>query len=101
MNAPRVFALVGPTGSGKTELAIALARRFDAEIINADSRQVYRQLDIGSAKPTAEQQAAVAHHLIDVVAPDERFDASRFRTLAVAAIAEHGHDPRRRWLRCG
>ncbi|HVM96355.1 MAG TPA: tRNA (adenosine(37)-N6)-dimethylallyltransferase MiaA [Candidatus Acidoferrales bacterium] len=83
-----VLAIVGPTGSGKTEAAIEIAERFDAEIVNADSRQVYRQLDIGSAKPTAAQQQRVRHHLIDVVDPDERFDAARFRLLALAAIAD-------------
>ena len=88
MVVPRVVALVGPTGAGKTELGIALAQHFDAEIVNADSRQVYRRLDIGSAKPTPEQQAAVRHHLIDVVDPDESFDCARFRQLALAAIAD-------------
>lgn len=85
---PRLLALVGPTGAGKTELGIALAQCFGAEVINADSRQVYRRLNIGSAKPTPEQCATVPHHLIDVVEPDERFDCARFRELAVAAIAD-------------
>lgn len=85
---PRVIALTGPTGCGKTELGIALARRFDAEIINADSRQVFRGLDIGSAKPTREQRAAVPHHLFDVVNPDEHFDCARYRTMALAAVDE-------------
>jgi tRNA dimethylallyltransferase len=83
---PRVLILTGPTGSGKTDLGIQLAREFDAEIVNADSRQVYRRLEVGSAKPTARQRAAVPHHLVDVVEPDEAFDAARFRELAVAAI---------------
>lgn len=82
----QVVALVGPTASGKTELGIELARRFDAEIINADSRQIYRGLEIGSAKPTAAQRARVPHHLLDVAAPEEVFDCARFRELAVAAI---------------
>ncbi len=81
-----IIALVGPTGAGKTELGIALAQHFDAEIINADSRQVYRRLDIGSAKPTPEQRAVVSHHVVDVVEPDEAFDCARFRELATAAI---------------
>ena len=83
---PPLVALVGPTAAGKTELGMALAQQFNAEIINADSRQVYRRLDIGSAKPTPQQRAAVPHHLVDVVEPDEPFDCSRFRTLARAAI---------------
>jgi tRNA dimethylallyltransferase len=85
---PRLVALVGPTGAGKTALGIALAARLDAEIVNADSRQVYRRLDIGSAKPTPEQRAAVPHHLIDVVDPDARFDCAQFRRLALGAIAD-------------
>ncbi len=87
MNSP-ILAVAGPTGTGKTELALALARLWDAEIVNADSRQVYRGLDIGSAKPTPEQRAAVPHHLFDVVEPDASFDCARYRELALAAIAE-------------
>ena len=85
---PRVLALVGPTGAGKTALGIALAERFEAEIVNADSRQVYRRLDIGSAKPTPAQRARVRHHVLDVAEPDEQFDCARYRTLALAAIAD-------------
>jgi tRNA dimethylallyltransferase len=85
---PRIVALVGPTGAGKTDLAITLAQRFGAEIVNADSRQVYRRLDIGSAKPTAVQRALVPHHGLDVVDPDEPFDCARYRQLALAAIAD-------------
>lgn len=83
---PRILILTGPTGSGKTELGIELARELEAEIVNADSRQVYRGLDVGSAKPTAAQRAVVPHHLVDAVDPDEPFDAARFRELAVTAI---------------
>ena len=85
---PRIVAVVGPTGAGKTALGIELAKRCEAEIINVDSRQVYRRLDIGSAKPTLEQRAAVRHHLIDVVDPDATFDCAQFRRLALAAIAD-------------
>lgn len=85
-DASRVIALVGPTGVGKTESALALAPRLNAEIVNADSRQVYRYLDIGSAKPTPAQRAAVRHHLLDVVDPNESFDCARYRDLALAAI---------------
>lgn len=84
---PQVIALVGPTGTGKTALSLTLARRLDAEIVNCDSRQVYRQLDIGTAKPSAEQRRALPHHLFDVVDPDEPFDCARYRDLARAAIA--------------
>jgi tRNA dimethylallyltransferase len=84
----RIVALVGPTGVGKTDVGIALAAQLGAEIINADSRQVFRQLDIGSAKPTTEQRAAVPHHVIDVVDPDMRFDCAQFRRLAVDAISD-------------
>jgi tRNA dimethylallyltransferase len=85
---PHILILTGPTGSGKTDFGIELARDFAAEIVNADSRQVFRGLEVGSAKPTAAQRAEVPHHLVDVVNPDERFDVARFRELAVAAIRE-------------
>jgi len=85
---PRIVVLVGPTGAGKTDLGIELAERWNAEIINADSRQIFRRMDIGSAKPTAEQRSRVAHHLIDLVEPDEPFDCARFRQLALAVIAD-------------
>jgi tRNA dimethylallyltransferase len=83
-----ILALVGPTGIGKTELGLQLAARLDAEIVNCDSRQVYRHLDIGTAKPTATERAAVPHHLFDVVDPDEPFDCARYRDLARGAIAD-------------
>jgi len=70
--------LAGPTAVGKTEAAISLARQIGAEIISADSRQVYRELDIGTAKPTAEQRRAAPHHLIDILDPTERYNAERF-----------------------
>jgi tRNA dimethylallyltransferase len=82
-----IVAVVGPTGTGKTGLAIELALRLGAEIVNCDSRQVYRGLDIGSAKPDATQRAAVPHHLFDVVDPDQEFDCARYRDLARAATA--------------
>lgn len=82
-----ILALVGPTGSGKTEVALALAARWEAEIVNCDSRQVYRGLDIGSAKPSAAARAALPHHLFDVVDPDQPFDAARYAALAEAALA--------------
>ncbi len=87
METPPIVVITGPTATGKTALALTLAQRYNAEIISADSRQVYRYLDIGTAKPTTQEQAQVAHHVIDVVNPDEHFDVVRFRALAHEAIA--------------
>ena len=83
----RLFALVGPTGVGKTAVAVRLARQVAIEVVSADSRQVYRGMDIATGKPTAEERAAVRHHLLDVVDPDQRYHAARFRAEALAAIA--------------
>jgi len=80
-----LVVLCGPTASGKTSLAVEVSRHFDIEVISADSRQVYRGLDIGTAKATAEERRAVAHHLIDVVAPDEEFSVADFIRLATVA----------------
>lgn len=88
MPQPRIVVITGPTATGKTALALDLAQRHAGEVVSADSRQIYRHLDIGTAKPTGDQQARVRHHLIDVANPDERFDAARFRGLAEAAIAD-------------
>ncbi len=82
----RLIAIVGATAAGKTVLAIALARALDGEIINADSRQVYRGMDIGTAKPTRAEQAAARHWLLDVAAPDERYHLAAFLDAARAAI---------------
>ncbi len=84
----RLLVIAGPTASGKTALAVALARRLGGEIVNADSQQVYRGLDVGTAKPSAAERAAAAHHLVDVVEPGEGMDAARFAALADAAIAD-------------
>ncbi|MBH24182.1 MAG: tRNA (adenosine(37)-N6)-dimethylallyltransferase MiaA, partial [Myxococcales bacterium] len=78
----------GPTAAGKSGLAMALAERLGGELVSADSAQVYRGMDIGTAKPTAEEQRRVPHHLVDVVDIDEEFDAGRFVELADAAIAD-------------
>lgn len=75
---PPVVVIVGPTGVGKTAFALALAPRFGAEIVNADSLQVYRELDIGTAKPTPAERALVPHHLMDIVSVDQDFDAAEF-----------------------
>jgi len=87
VNAPPLLVLVGPTAVGKTAVAVRLADQVAMEVVSADSRQVYRGLDIGTSKPTAADRAAVPHHLLDVVGPDERYHAARFRADALAAIA--------------
>ena len=87
---PPLLVIVGPTGVGKTAVAVRLAGTLSIEAVNADSRQVYRGMDIGTGKPTRQEQAALRHRLIDVVDPDERYHAARFRTEALAAIAEIG-----------
>jgi tRNA dimethylallyltransferase len=92
----RWLIIGGPTASGKSSLALDLAGRFSGEIINADSRQVYRHLDIGTAKPSAEDRRRIPHHLFDVADPTERFDAARYRDLArplVREVASRGKLP--------
>lgn len=86
--APLGIALVGPTASGKTALSIEVARRVEGEVVSMDSRQVYRGMDIGTAKATAREQAAVPHHGLDLVDPGERFSAGRFASYARARIAD-------------
>lgn len=83
---PVVLALVGPTGSGKTRTAIRLCQALNAEIVSMDSMQVYRGMDIGTAKPTREELAAAPHHMIDVVDPDQMFTVSMYREMACEAI---------------
>jgi tRNA dimethylallyltransferase len=83
-----VFALLGPTASGKSSLALQLAERLPIEIVSVDSGQVYRGMDIGTAKPSSAERARVAHHLLDVVAPTERYSAGRFRDEAIAAVRQ-------------
>lgn len=85
--APRFLALVGPTASGKTRLSLALAGRLDAEVVSVDSRQVYRGMDVGTAKVTPAERASVPHHGLDLVDPDESYSAGRFARDA------------RRWIR--
>lgn len=83
---PRLF-LVGPTAVGKTALALELAEALGAEIVSLDSMQVYRGMDLGTAKPSAEERARVPHHCLDLVGPEERYDVSRYRVDAEAAEA--------------
>jgi len=91
-----LIAIVGPTAVGKTDLAMALADRVAVEVVNADSRQVYRHMDIGTSKPTKDDRARVQHHLIDVASPDEDFSLATYLRLAkeaIEAVAARGHIP--------
>ena len=83
-----VIVLVGPTAIGKTSLSLEIASLFDCEIISMDSMQVYRHMDIGTAKVSRQDQEKIPHHLIDIVNPDEEYDAERFSTDAIRIIAE-------------
>ncbi len=83
---PLVIVLLGPTASGKTELAIALARALDLAVLNVDSRQLYRGMDVGTAKPTPAQQAAARHELLDLRDPDQPLNLQEFRTIAEPRI---------------
>jgi tRNA dimethylallyltransferase len=83
-----LIAILGPTAVGKTALSIKLAEEFHGEIVSADSRQVYRGMDIGTAKPTADEQRRVRHHLIDMVNPEEAFTLSEYQHFAYAAITD-------------
>jgi tRNA dimethylallyltransferase len=85
---PKIVVIVGPTASGKSTAALELAQHFGAEIINADSMQVYKYMDIGTAKPSPEERRLVRHHLIDILYPDEEFSAALFREEARQTIAE-------------
>jgi len=83
---PLVLVLLGPTASGKTDLAIALARALDLAVLNVDSRQLYRQMDVGTAKPTAAQRAQARHELLDLRDPDQPINLQEFRALAEAQL---------------
>lgn len=88
MNTPKAFAILGPTASGKTGLALKIAETLPVEIISLDSALVYRDMDIGSAKPTTEERAAVPHHLIDIISPLESYSAAEFVTDCVRLVNE-------------
>ena len=92
----RLLCIVGPTASGKTQLSIDLAKRLGGEILNADSMQIYRQLNIGSAKPTKEEMQGISHHLMDIRNVGEEFSVAEFQELAqqkIAEVARCGHLP--------
>lgn len=84
----RIIAIIGPTASGKTEIGLQLARKIDGEIISVDSMQVYRWMDIGTAKPSVQMQAEVPHHLIDILNPDDSYNAGQFAKDADQVIAK-------------
>ena len=83
-----IICIAGPTASGKTALAVELAKEFDGEVVSCDSMQVYKRMDIGTAKPTKEEMQGIVHHMIDVAEPDEDFSVSRYCAMA-APIVDH------------
>ena len=87
---PKIVVISGPTASGKTSLGVDLALAFDGEIISADSMQVYRGMDVGTAKPTLEERKGIPHYLLDVADPDEEFNAAIFHSMAVPRIDDIG-----------
>jgi tRNA dimethylallyltransferase len=96
VNKPKIIAVVGPTASGKTALGIALAQKLDGEIVSADSRQIYRWMDIGTAKPSAAERRAIPHHLIDIKNPDEDYAVAEYKSDAISAVNDilsHGKVP--------
>ena len=84
----KIIVILGPTASGKSELAVRIARRFNGEIISADSRQVYKELDIGSGKITAKEMRGIPHHLLDIASPKRTFTVSQYQKLAQKAIKQ-------------
>ena len=98
MNRPRVVVLFGPTGVGKSKLAIEWAEELGGEIISADSMQVYRYMDIGTAKPTPDDQKRVQHHLIDLVTPDQPFHAALYRKLGRKTIDQLHQEEKPIWV---
>jgi tRNA dimethylallyltransferase len=97
---PKIVVILGPTAVGKSELALELAGQLNGEIVNADSQQVYRFMDIGTGKPTMAERERVRHHLIDVVKPDQEFNAAMFRHLASEVIYQID-ERQRRAIVCG
>ncbi len=89
-----LVVIVGPTAVGKSRIALKVAQAFDTEILTADSRQVYRGMNIGTDKPTADQRQAIIHRLIDLVEPDQPFNTGLYRRSAVDAIEDHYHNRR-------
>ena len=84
----KVIVIVGPTASGKTALSIELAKRINGEIISCDSMQIYKDMNIGTAKPDEKEQAGIKHYLLDIISPEERFSVSDYKKLAINAIED-------------
>ena len=85
---PKVIVIVGPTASGKTALSIELAKKINGEIVSCDSMQIYKDMNIGSAKPTKEEMQGIKHYMIDIARPDERFSVAEYKKQAEQAIKE-------------
>lgn len=83
---PKILVIVGPTASGKTRMAVELAQRHNGEVISADSMQIYRTMDIGTAKPTQEEMGGIPHHMIDVADPEEDFSVARYVEMAAQCV---------------
>ena len=93
---PQVIALSGPTASGKSDLALRLARELDGEIICMDSMQIYRRMDIGTAKPTVQEQALIPHHMLDIVEPTQSYAVADYvldAEKAIRSVASRGKQP--------
>ncbi len=93
---PKVIVIVGPTASGKTALGVEIAKRINGEIVSCDSMQIYKDMNIGTAKPTLEEQEGIVHHLIDFVLPNTRYTVSEYRKdakCAIEKIIEKGKNP--------
>lgn len=88
MNKPKVIVISGPTASGKTALSIELAKKIDGEIISADSMQIYKDMDIGTAKPDEEEKQGIKHYLMDYISPEQRYSVAQFKKDATDAIEE-------------
>lgn len=86
MQKPKVIVIIGPTASGKTALSIELAKRIGGEIVSADSMQIYKHMNIGTAKPTLEEMSGIIHHMIDIANPDESFNVAKYKKMAEEKI---------------
>ena len=82
----KVIVIVGPTASGKTSTSIEVAKKLNGEIVSADSMQIYKEMNIGTAKPTIEEMDGIKHYMLDIVAPDEEFNVSKYKKMAEDAI---------------